>query len=831
MQFYEVVLDLIKGVEVFGFCSVVCFIVMLESFIFIDFIVCDVWEILFNGEQFDLNEVFVDLCIVFIGLQVENVLVVDVDCFYINMGEGFYCFVDLVDGEVYFYFQFEVLDLCCVFVVFEQFDLKVMFQFIVIVFFVWKVVFNFFMFELIVYDDDVIVMWGFELMLCIFLYIIVFVVGFYELIFLELMSVFGCVILFGVYGCKSLWQYFDVDYIFDKICEGFVYFELKFGVLYLFVKYDQFFVLEFNVGVMENVGVVMFIEMYVFCSKVIDVVKECCVVMILYEFVYMWFGDFVIMKWWNDFWLNELFVEWVLIIVIVEVIEWIEVWIMFNVMEKIWVYCQDQFFLIYLIVVEINDFEDVQVNFDGIIYVKGGFVLKQFVVWVGIEVFFVGVLQYFQKYFWGNIEFSDLFLEFEVISGCDLSIWLKKWFEIVGVNMLELVIVEGYDGMILCFVIMQIVLVDYLMICFYCFGIGFYILIDGFFMCLYYFEVDVDGDCIEILELQGIVWFDFVFFNDDDFVYMKICFDEKFLVMVIVYLVDIYDLFVCFLVWGVVWDQICDVEMDVFVYIDFVFGNIGCEIELIMVCIMFVQLCIVVILYVVFVQCEVVCFKVVDGLWVLVEVVEFGSDSQLQFVIVFVNVFVMFEYVGIVGCLCFGEEMFFGFEIDVDLNWQLLVGLVMIGVIDVVMIDFVFVVDNIVKGVEFVVQVCVLFFDLVFKNVVWDVLIVWDDVLNMIVCLVVFGFVYFVGVLVFGEFVLKYFDMLFLVWELCIYQIVQYFIVGLFLIVLVDVVFCDVICGWFFVYQDVLFVLCCLVLENFVDVECVLVVQVCDVED
>ena len=44
----------------------------------------------------------------------------------------------------------------------------------------------------------------------------------------------------------------------------------------------------------------------------------------------------------------------------------------------------------------INDLEDVQVNFDGITYAKGGSVLKQLVAWVGIDAFFAGVAAYFK---------------------------------------------------------------------------------------------------------------------------------------------------------------------------------------------------------------------------------------------------------------------------------------------------------------------------------------------------------------------------------------------------------------------------------------------------
>jgi aminopeptidase N len=187
---------------------------------------------------------------------------------------------------------------------------------------------------------------------------------------------------------------------------------------------------------MENAGAVTFTETYVFRSKVTDAVKERRVVTILHELAHMWFGDLVTMKWWNDLWLNESFAEWASTIATAEATEWTEAWTTFNAMEKTWAYRQDQLPSTHPVVAEINDLEDVQVNFDGITYAKGGSVLKQLAAWVGIDAFFAGVGQYFQKHAFGNTELSDLLVELEATSGRDLSGWSKKWLETAGVNTL-----------------------------------------------------------------------------------------------------------------------------------------------------------------------------------------------------------------------------------------------------------------------------------------------------------------------------------------------------------------------------------------------------------
>lgn len=63
-----------------------------------------------------------------------------------------------------------------------------------------------------------------------------------------------------------------------------------------------------------------------------------CVNMILYEMVYMWFGDFVIMIWWDDLWFKELFVDYMGVYVLVVVMWYYDVWVKFVVSCKVWVY-------------------------------------------------------------------------------------------------------------------------------------------------------------------------------------------------------------------------------------------------------------------------------------------------------------------------------------------------------------------------------------------------------------------------------------------------------------------------------------------------------------
>ena len=830
-QSYEVSLDLTKGAEVFGSRSVVRFTAKPDSFTFIDLIARDVREISLNGDQLDPAEVFADSRIALNDLQAENVLVVDADCLYTNTGEGLHRFVDPVDDEVYLYSQFEVPDSRRVFAVFEQPDLKATFQFTVTAPDAWKVISNSPTPEPINHDESSTSTWGFEPTPRISSYITALIAGPYESVFSELTSADGRVIPLGVYGRRSLWEHLDADYIFDKTREGFAYYEEKFGVPYPFAKYDQLFVPEFNAGAMENAGAVTFTETYVFRSKVTDAVKERRVVTILHELAHMWFGDLVTMKWWNDLWLNESFAEWASTIATAEATEWTEAWTTFSAMEKTWAYRQDQLPSTHPITAEINDLEDVQVNFDGITYAKGGSVLKQLAAWVGIDEFFAGVGQYFQKHAWGNTELSDLLTELEATSGRELGIWSKKWLETAGVNTLSPVIAEDVDGIISRFAVTQTAPADYPTIRPHRLGIGLYNLDGGALTRTHYVEIDVDGDRTEVPELQGHKRPDLVLLNDNDLAYAKIRLDERSLETAIAHLGDISDPLARSLIWGAAWDQTRDAESTASDYIDLVLGNIGRETESTTVRTTLAQLRTAANLYVTPAERDTARLKVADGLWELAQSAPAGSDGQLQFVTAFASSLADADHAGIIGRLRSGEDTLPGLEIDTDLSWQLLVGLASIGATDAASIDAALAADNTSKGAEFAAQARAALPTVADKRTAWASLVDNADLPNTLIRSAALGFVHPNSTGVLGEFVQSYFDMLVPVWESRTYQIANYLIVGLYPTALANVELRDATRTWLSENAEAAPALRRLVGEGLADVERALAAQARDAEE
>lgn len=361
---------------------------------FIDLVAPEVHEVVLNGTALDPAEVFADSRIALDSLRGgRNELLVVADCAYTNTGEGLHRFVDPVDKQAYLYTQFEVPDARRVFASFEQPDLKATFAFTVKAPQGWTVISN-----SPTPEPSADGVWTFEPTPRMSSYITALIAGPYT-------SVHGSwegegrSVPLGIYCRPSLAEHLDAEAIFEVTRLGFDWFQEKFDYAYPFAKYDQLFVPEFNAGAMENAGWAVTIrDQYVFRSKVTDAAYEMRAETILHELAHMWFGDLVTMEWWNDLWLNESFATYTSIAcqAHAEGSRWPHSWTTFANTMKTWAYRQDQLPSTHPIMAEINDLEDVLVNFDGITYAKGASVLKQLVAYVGMDEFFsrrAGVLQ------------------------------------------------------------------------------------------------------------------------------------------------------------------------------------------------------------------------------------------------------------------------------------------------------------------------------------------------------------------------------------------------------------------------------------------------------
>ncbi|MGW5424560.1 aminopeptidase N [Streptomyces sp. NPDC003943] len=549
---------------------------------FIDLVAPTVHEVVLNGTALDVAAVFQDSRIALPGLLAgANELKVVADCAYTNTGEGLHRFVDPVDGQAYLYTQFEVPDARRVFASFEQPDLKATFQFTVKAPEGWTVISNSPTPEP---KDGV---WEFAPTPRISTYITALIVGPYHAVHSTYEGKNGQVVPLGIYCRPSLAEFLDAEHIFDVTRQGFDWFQEKFAYDYPFAKYDQLFVPEFNAGAMENAGAVTIRDQYVFRSKVTDAAYERRAETILHELAHMWFGDLVTMEWWNDLWLNESFATFTSVAcqASVEGTRWPNAWTTFANSEKTWAYRQDQLPSTHPIMADINDLEDVLVNFDGITYAKGASVLKQLVAYVGQDEFFKGVQAYFQRHAYGNTRLTDLLGALEETSGRDLKAWSKAWLETAGINILRPEIETDENGSITSFAIRQeapalpagakgeAVLRPHRI------AVGFYELdATGKLVRTERLELDVEAaELTAVPQLAGKQRPAVVLLNDDDLSYAKVRLDEVSLKNVTAHLGDFTESLPRALCWASAWDMTRDGELATRDYLSLVLSGIAKE--------------------------------------------------------------------------------------------------------------------------------------------------------------------------------------------------------------------------------------------------------------
>ena len=826
---YVVALDLTTGDETFASTTTVTFSAKAGASTFIDAFTRTVHSVTLNGQSLDPAVVSDGVRIQLDGLAAENELTVVADAIYTNTGEGLHRFVDPVDGEVYLYTQFEVPDSRRVFAVFEQPDLKATFQFTVTAPSAWEVVSNSPTPEPTPStgpgtDAST---WTFAPTPVLSSYVTALVAGPYAVVRDTLTSRDGRIVPLGIFSRKSLSQFLDADYIFEKTRQGFAYYEEKFDYAYPFEKYDQLFVPEFNAGAMENAGAITFTETYVFRSKVTDAIKERRVVTILHELAHMWFGDLVTMKWWNDLWLNESFAEWASTIATAEATEWTEAWTTFAAMEKTWAYRQDQLPSTHPVVATINDLEDVQVNFDGITYAKGGSVLKQLAAWVGIEAFFAGVAAYFKKHEYGNTELSDLLAELEVTSGRTLGEWSQLWLETAGVNTLRPEIETDADGVITSFAIVQTAAPDYPTIRPHRLAIGFYDFDGAKLNRVHRVELDVAGERTTVDELVGQKKPSLVLLNDDDLAYAKIRLDEESLAVAIEHLAAIENPLARSLVWGAAWDATRDAETAPRDYVKLVLGNIASETESTTIRTTLSQLLQVARAYVAPADRAATIESIGDALWSLALGAEAGSDAQFQFVKFFANIASTDAHVATLKGLRDGSSPLAGLEIDTDLDWEVLEGLVLNGAAGKAEIDAALAKDNTANGQQAAARASATIPTAAGKKAAFDSLVGSDELPNVIVRNVGLGFTHTNDPSSLETLVEPYFAALNDVWKSRSYKIAEYIVLGLYPSPLASQQLVDATKAWLTANPDVP-ALRRMVTENLAGVERALLAQARD---
>ncbi|WP_313565715.1 aminopeptidase N [Mobilicoccus sp.] len=329
---------------------------------------------------------------------------------------------------------------------------------------------------------------------------------------------------------ESLASAFDPETLFALTKEGLEHFHDRFAHPYPWGKYDQIFVPEYNLGAMENPGLVTFAdESYVYESAATRSQLEGRSNTLMHEMSHMWFGDLVTPVWWDELWLKESFADYMGTAANALATEYTDAWTPFCARRKAWAYEQDQLPTTHPIVADIPDIEAARQNFDGITYAKGASVLKQLVAYVGTEEFYAGARRYFREHAFSSTTLPDLLAPLEEASGRDLGPWVEQWLHTTGVSELTPRVTLAEDGTIAELAIDQAgsgengdVWRDHRLV------VGLYERAeDDTLHRTSRLELDVSGEVTVVAEATGLPAPALVVVNDDDLTYAKVRLDPQ----------------------------------------------------------------------------------------------------------------------------------------------------------------------------------------------------------------------------------------------------------------------------------------------------------------
>ncbi|MFA5890596.1 MAG: aminopeptidase N [Actinomycetota bacterium] len=561
---YDIALDLTRGDETFE-CETTIRFRCTEpgASTFLDLTAPAMRSIELNGTPLD-PAAFTGFRFPLENLAAENTLRIFATCEYSRSGTGLHFFRDPVDQNPYLHTQFEAREAHKAFPCFDQPDIKATFALTVTAPKGWSVASN----TSPETDGEV---WEFPATKTMSTYLVAIVAGPYHIV----RDQHGDIDL-GIWCRQSLAQYLDADEIFEITRQGFDFFESYFNYPYMWGKYDQLFVPEFNSGAMENAGCVTFHEMMIFRSKVTQAARENRAGTILHEMAHMWFGDLVTMNWWDDLWLNESFATYMGTLAQARATRFTNAWTTFAQGQKLWAMMQDQMPTTHPIVADVPDTESARTNFDGISYAKGASVLKQLVAWVGEQPFVDGVRSYFRKHEYSNADLAKFLGALEEASGRNLASWSKEWLETAGVNTFRAAIETSGDTY-QSVALEQTAVAGWPTLRSHRIAVGLYDLDGTRLVRRRRIELDAVGARTEIPGLAGEKVADLLLVNDDDLAYTKIRLDAHSLATLTDHLADLEDPLARALCWTAATDQLRDAELAARDFVRLIVNNIHTE--------------------------------------------------------------------------------------------------------------------------------------------------------------------------------------------------------------------------------------------------------------
>jgi len=207
-----------------------------------------------------------------------------------------------------------------------------------------------------------------------------------------------------------------------------------FGVPMPLKKCDLIAIPDFNMGVMENWGLITYREIILLFDplKTSTYIKMRIALVIAHEIAHFWFGNLATMKWWTDLWLKEGFATFMEYLFTHNNYPEFKTMLEFLKAETSGGLNLDSLRNSHPIEMEIGNPCELDQIYDAITYNKGCCVNRMLFEYLGEPTFQKGLNNYLEKFKFGNAETADLWKCFGEVSGKDINGMMDSWIKQMG---------------------------------------------------------------------------------------------------------------------------------------------------------------------------------------------------------------------------------------------------------------------------------------------------------------------------------------------------------------------------------------------------------------
>lgn len=207
---------------------------------------------------------------------------------------------------------------------------------------------------------------------------------------------------------------------------------------YPFAKYDFVLAPAFPFGGMEHPGAVFYNEeQFIFRERPTLTQRLGRQATIYHEVAHQWFGDYVTMRWFDDLWLKEGFATYMAAKMQNAIDPSSNAWKTFYLRNKPAAYDVDGTIGTTPVWQELTNLDQAKSNYGAIVYNKAPSVLKQLEYLVGERAFRNGVRGFLATHAYGNATWRDLLASIGATAGMSLSTWGAQYILRPGMPVIE----------------------------------------------------------------------------------------------------------------------------------------------------------------------------------------------------------------------------------------------------------------------------------------------------------------------------------------------------------------------------------------------------------